>query len=156
MSREMPRSASRRRYWLPDGLEVERNRISGRCWWNFPTQESKLDPLNGDAYERMGDAYIQAGDFFRAQYNLNRAVLLEPTVSAPFILLGKALLRQENPLMARMYLEHALQMDPNSYMAHYLLGQTYRLLGRTDEAQREYRATEQIQAAIMPKLESLP
>lgn len=118
-------------------------------------QESNLDPLNGDAYERLGDAYIQSGDFARAQQNLNRAVLLEPTVSAPFILLGKTLLRQENPLMARMYLEHALQMDPNSYMAHYLLGQTYRLLGRADDAQREYRATEQIQAAIMPKLESL-
>jgi hypothetical protein len=40
-------------------------------------------------------------------------------------------------------------------MAHYLLGQTYRLLGRTAEAQREYHATEQIQAAVMPKLESL-
>ncbi len=118
-------------------------------------QESKLDPLNGGPYERLGDAYIQAGDFERAQLNLNRAVLLEPTVSAPFILLGKALLKQENPLMARMYLERALGMDPNNSIAHYLLGQTYRRLGRLEDAQREFHATEQIQAANMPKLESV-
>lgn len=118
-------------------------------------QERNLDPLNGDAYERLGDAYIRAGDFPSAQQSLNRAVLLEPTVSVPFILLGKTLLKQENPLMARMYLEHALQIDPNSYMAHYLLGQAYRSLGRGDDAQREYHTSEKIQAAAMPKLESL-
>jgi tetratricopeptide (TPR) repeat protein len=118
-------------------------------------QERDLDPLNGAAYDRLGDAYIRAGDFGRAQQALNRAVLLEPTVSVPFILLGKALLKQEIPLMAKMYLEHALQMDPNNYMAHFLLGQAYRSLGRGDDASREYRAAEQIQAASAPKFESM-
>jgi tetratricopeptide (TPR) repeat protein len=118
-------------------------------------QECDLDPLNGAVYDRLGDAYIRAGDFPRAQQALNRAVLLEPTVSVPFTLLGKALLKQQNPLMARMYLEHALQMDPNSYMAHFLLGQAYRSLGQADDANREYHAAEQIQAASAPKFESM-
>jgi Tfp pilus assembly protein PilF len=81
-------------------------------------------------------------------------VLLEPNVNIPFILLGKVLLKQKNPLMAKMYLERALEMDPRNYMAHHLLGQAYRALGRSDDAVREYRAAEQIQAAKEPHLES--
>jgi len=75
-------------------------------------------------------------------------------VNIPFILLGKVLLKQQNSLMAKMYLEHALQMDPRNYMAHYLLGQAYRALGRTDDAAREYQAAEQIQADSEPHFES--
>jgi tetratricopeptide (TPR) repeat protein len=117
-------------------------------------QERNLNPVDGAVYERLGDAYIRAGDFDRAQQALDRAVLLEPTVNIPFILLGKVLLKQKNSLMAKMYLEHALEMDPRNYMAHYLLGQAYRALGRTDDAAREYQAAEQIQSASAPHLES--
>ncbi len=119
-------------------------------------QERDLDPLNGAVYERLGDSYIRAGNFERAQQALNRAVLLEPTVNIPFILLGKVLLKQQNSSMAKMYLEHALEMDRKNYMAHYLLGQAYRALGRTDDAAREYHAAEQIQAASAPHFESTP
>jgi tetratricopeptide (TPR) repeat protein len=117
-------------------------------------KERDLNPLDGAVYERLGDAYIRAGDFNRAQQALDRAVLLEPNVNAPFILLGKVLLKQENSMMAKMYLEHALQIDPKNYMAHYLLGQAYRALGRTDDAAREYKAAEQLQEASTPQLES--
>jgi tetratricopeptide (TPR) repeat protein len=117
-------------------------------------KERDLNPLDGAVYERLGDAYIHAGDFDHAQQSLDRAVLLEPNVNAPFILLAKVLLKQQNSMMAKMYLEHALQMDPRNYMAHYLLGQAYRALGRTDDAAREYKAAEQIQDAGAPQLES--
>ena len=117
-------------------------------------QESSLNPLDGLVYERLGDAYIHAGDFDQAQHALDRAVLLEPAVNIPFILLGKVLLKQQNSLMAKMYLEHALEIDPKNYMAHYLLGQAYRALGRADDATREYQAAAQIQEASEPHLES--
>jgi tetratricopeptide (TPR) repeat protein len=117
-------------------------------------KEGDLNPLEGTVYERLGDAYIHAGDFDRARQALNRAVLLEPSVNIPFILLGKVLLKQKNSLMAKMYLEHALGMDPRNYMAHYLLGQAYHALGRSDDAEREYRAAEQVQAAKEPHFES--
>jgi tetratricopeptide (TPR) repeat protein len=119
-------------------------------------QERDLDPLNGAVYERLGDTYIRGGDFDRAQQALNRAVVLEPTVNIPFILLGKVLLKQQNPSMAKMYLQHALEMDPKNYMAHYLLGQAYRALGRTDDAAREYHTAEQIHTASEPHFEATP
>jgi Tfp pilus assembly protein PilF len=56
--------------------------------------------------------------------------------------------------MAKMYLEHALEIDPKNYMAHYLLGQAYRALGRTDDANREYQTAQQIQDASAPHLEA--
>jgi tetratricopeptide (TPR) repeat protein len=117
-------------------------------------KEGDLNPLEGTVYERLGDAYIHTGDFDRARQALNRAVLLESNVNIPFILLGKVLLKQKNSLMAKMYLEHALEMDPRNYMAHYLLAQAYRALGRSDDAEREYRAAEQVQAAKEPHFES--
>jgi tetratricopeptide (TPR) repeat protein len=117
-------------------------------------KEGELNPLEGTVYERLGDAYIHADDFDRAQQALDRAVLLEPNVNIPFILLGKVLLKKNNSLMAKMYLERALEMDPRNYMAHYLLGQTYRSLGRSDDAEREFLAAEQVQAAKEPHLES--
>jgi tetratricopeptide (TPR) repeat protein len=117
-------------------------------------QESTLNPLDGAVYERLGDAYIHVSDFDHAQQALDRAVLLEPTVNIPFILLGKVLLKQQNSLLAKMYLEHALEIDPKNYMAHYLLGQAYRVLGRIDDANREFQTAEQIQDASAPHLES--
>jgi len=36
-------------------------------------------------------------------------------------------------------------MDPNNPMPHHLLGQAYRELGRTDEAERELKLAEQLQ-----------
>ena len=117
-------------------------------------KERDLNPLDGGVYERLGDAYIRAGDFESAQQALDRAVLLEPTLNVPYILLGKVLLKRQNSLMAKMYLERALQIDDKNYMAHYLLGQAYRALGRSDDAAREYQAAERIQTASEPHLET--
>jgi tetratricopeptide (TPR) repeat protein len=117
-------------------------------------KERDLDPLDGAAYDRLGDAYLREEDFARAQQALNRAILLEPNMSVPYLLLGKTLLKQQNPFLAKMYLEHALQMDPRNYVAHFLLGQTYRSLGQVDDAKREYEVAVKIQTASTPKLES--
>ncbi len=117
-------------------------------------QERELNSLSGLPYERLGDAYIRDEDWRRAQQVLDQAILLEPNVSVPYLLLGKVLLKQGNPFMARMYLQHALQMDSRNYMAHYLLGRAYRSLGRKEEANREFEMSSKIQAARAPKFES--
>jgi tetratricopeptide (TPR) repeat protein len=117
-------------------------------------KERDLDPLDGLPYERLGDAYIRNGDFSRAQQALDQAILLEPNVSIPYILLAKVLLKHENPFMAKMYLEHALQMDSRNYMAHFLLGRAYQSLGQKNDSTREFETASKIQTASGPKLES--
>jgi predicted Zn-dependent protease len=115
-------------------------------------QERAINPLYGGLYDRLGDAYLRAGEYDKAQQALNRAVLLEPTSTGPYILLGKVLLKQRNAAMATMYLERARNMDPNNFMTHSLLGQAYRAAGRTEDAQRETAKSIELQAATAPKL----
>lgn len=110
-------------------------------------KEQQLNPLNGELYDRLGDAYLRNRQFAEAQHALNRAVLLEPNATGPYILMGKLMLNQQNPVMAAMYLERARQMDPGNYMTHFLLGQVYRTEGRRDDAASEFQAAERLQAS---------
>jgi predicted Zn-dependent protease len=115
-------------------------------------QERAINPLYGGLYDRLGDAYLRAGEYDKAQQALNRAVLLEPASTGPYILLGKVLLKQGNAAMATMYLERARNMDPNNYMIRGLLGQAYRAAGRREDAERETAKAVELQAATAPKL----
>jgi predicted Zn-dependent protease len=118
-------------------------------------KERVRNPLDGSLYDRLGDAYTRAGDYTKAQQVLQQALLLEPNSTGPYILLGKVLLKRQDPVGAAMYLERAVQMDPNNYMTHNLLGQAYRSLGRTEDANRETQTAQRIQSSNEPKLETV-
>jgi predicted Zn-dependent protease len=118
-------------------------------------KERAHNPLNGNVYDRLGDAYSRAGNYQQALQSLQRAVLLEPNTTAPFILLGKVLLKQQAPANAMQYLEHAESMDPSNYMTHSLLGQAYRALGRSEDASRETQTAQKLQADSEPKLQNV-
>lgn len=118
-------------------------------------KERARNPLDGTIYDRLGDAYSRAGKYQEALQSLQRAVILEPNVTAPFMLLGKVLLKQQAPANAAMYLEHAETMDPGNYMTHSLLGQAYRSLGRTVDAGRETQIAQKLQADSEPKLQNI-
>jgi predicted Zn-dependent protease len=115
-------------------------------------QERAINPLYSAMYYRLGDAYLRAGQYDKSQQSLNRAVLLDPASTGPYILLGKVLLKQRNAAMATMYLERARNMDPNNYMVRGLLAQAYRAAGRTEDAERETAKSVELQAATAPKL----
>ena len=112
------------------------------------------NPLEGAVYDRLGDAYVRAGKYDQAQATLQEAVLLEPNATGPLILLGKAMIKKNDPLGAATYLERAVQMDPANYMTHSLLGQAYRAMGRQEDASRENATAQKLQAATEPKLDS--
>ena len=65
------------------------------------TAESKRDPLDGNVYDRLGDALQRKGDYTGAQQTLQRALLLTPNSTGPYILLGKVMLRQNDPATLR-------------------------------------------------------
>lgn len=113
-------------------------------------KEVKVNPLDGETYDRMGDAYIRSGQFARAQKALDRAVLLEPNASGPYILLGRTLLEEKDPVTATMYLERAEKMDPSNAMTHMLLGRAFTAAGRKDDASREFEILQKLQGATTP------
>ena len=102
-------------------------------------------------YDRLGDAYVRNGQFEEARVALNKAVLLEPNATGPYILLGEALIKLGEPIQALHYLNRAVTMDPGNYVTHTILGQAYRALGRTADANREYKLAVEIQHRSDPK-----
>jgi Flp pilus assembly protein TadD len=120
-------------------------------------QERELNPLEGSIYDRLGDAYVRSGDDEKAQRELSRAVLLEPNATGPYILLGKVMLNQQNYLLAELYLERAVGMDPKNSISHNLLGQAYRRTGRTAEANQQFRIADALEngRGTAPKVESI-
>jgi tetratricopeptide (TPR) repeat protein len=116
--------------------------------------EKARNPLEGIVYERLGDAYVRAARYDDARTALQQAVLLEPNATGPYILLGKTMLKKQDPLAAATFLEHANKMDADNYIAHNLLGQAYRAMGRREDATRETDIAQKIQAASEPKLQS--
>ena len=119
-------------------------------------KERDLNPLDGELYNRLGDAYIRSGQYREAQQALDRAVLLEPNSTGPYILLGKVLLQQQDPVMAIMYLERAEHMDPANYMIHTLLAQAYRTADRKDDAAREFKTAGKLQSVSPPSGDTQP
>ncbi len=116
-------------------------------------KERVHDPLDGPLYDRLGDAYYRSGRYQDAQRSLQRALLLEPNSTGPYILLGKVLLKLQDPLGAATYLERARSMDPANYRTHSLLGQAYRSLGRQEDAARETQLSQRLQTASEPKID---
>jgi cytochrome c-type biogenesis protein CcmH/NrfG len=107
--------------------------------------ERAINPLNGNLYDRLGDAYLRNGRFDEAKDALNRAVVLEPSSTAPYILLGETFLKLSEPIQALHYLDHAEKMDPSNYLTHNLLGQAYKATGQVEEANREFRMVVDLQ-----------
>jgi predicted Zn-dependent protease len=110
--------------------------------------ERKINPMNGEVYERLGDSYLRASRYEDAQQALNCALLLEPNSTGPYILLGQVLLKRDDALTALNYLLRAEHMDSSNHLTHLLLGQAYRALGRKEDATREYKTAESIQNAV--------
>jgi predicted Zn-dependent protease len=102
-------------------------------------------------YDRLGDAYLRNGQYEEAQQALNRAVLLEPNSTAPYILLGETFLKLNHPIEALHYLDHAVKMDPSSYLIHNLLGQAYKATGQVEEANREFQLVVDLQHNTPPQ-----
>ena len=111
----------------------------------FFDKERQRNPLEPSVYERLGDTLSRAARYPEARTSLQRAILLEPNSTGPYILLGKVSLKENDPVSALTYLQRAERMDPANYMTHNLLSQAYRSVGRTAEATKELQLTEQTQ-----------
>ena len=116
-------------------------------------QERAINPGFAEVYDRLGDTYLRSGKFQEAQAALMKALSLDTSRTGPFILMGKVLLRRDDPQAAAMYLQHAEKMDPSNTMTHALLSQTYRKLGREDDAKREIDLASKIHASTELKLQ---
>jgi tetratricopeptide (TPR) repeat protein len=109
-------------------------------------QELALDPAHAPTYYKLADAYTRVMKWDDAERLLQRSIWLDSTASGPYILMGKVLLNKGEPNLAVRTLRHALQMDPNNYITHHLLGESYRALGEAQQAADELKLAGQLES----------
>jgi len=110
-------------------------------------EEIRINPAFAPARTRAADAELHLERFAEAETESERSIWLDSTTSEPLLVLAKTLLAQGRNEQAERTLLSALALDANSYTAHFLLGQAYRQLGKTELADRESRLAAQIQQA---------
>ncbi|ABF39918.1 Tetratricopeptide repeat protein [Candidatus Koribacter versatilis Ellin345] len=108
-------------------------------------KELNLNPSYAPAYYKLADAYSRVQKYDDAERLLQRSIWLDATTTGPYILLGKVLEKKGEPLLALRALQHAASMDPKNPITHHLLGQSYRDLGKSDDAERELKLAEELQ-----------
>jgi tetratricopeptide (TPR) repeat protein len=107
-------------------------------------QELVLNPSYAPGYYKLADAFSRVQKWDDAERLLQRSIWLDSTSTGPYILLGKVLEKKGEPLLALRALQHAATMDPNNPITHHLLGQSYKDLGKMEDAQRELKTAEEL------------
>jgi tetratricopeptide (TPR) repeat protein len=108
-------------------------------------KELAINPADAPTYYKLADAYSRIQKYDDAQRLLQRSIWLDATSTGPFILMGKVLDKKGEYELAVRSLQRAVNMDPNNPVTHHLLGETYRDMGKKDEADSELRLAEQLQ-----------
>jgi len=108
-------------------------------------KEISVNPANAAAFYKLADAYSRIQKYDDAERLLQRSIWLDATSTGPYILMGKVLEKKGELELALRALRRAAVMDPNNPMTHHLLGQTYRDMGRRDEAESELKTAQELQ-----------
>jgi tetratricopeptide (TPR) repeat protein len=96
----------------------------------------KEQPAYDWAHADLADFFLRRDENEKAFQLAAEAAARNPNSARNCFLTGKALARLEKPELSVRWLERAVQLDGQFADALYLLGQTYRKLGRQDEAAR--------------------
>jgi tetratricopeptide (TPR) repeat protein len=107
-------------------------------------QELAINPASAPALYKLADAYSRVQKYDEAERLLQRSIWLDASSTGPYILMGKVLQKKGEPVLAIRTLHRAVLMDPNNPITHHLLGQAYRDIGKTDEAEQELKIAEQL------------
>ena len=113
--------------------------------------ELAINPGHAETYYKLADADSRIQKFDDAEKLLQRSIWLDPTATGPYVLMGKVLEKKGEPELAVRALRHAAAMDPNNAITHHLLGQAYRDLGNSEEAERELKLAGQLEGAADSK-----
>ena len=91
------------------------------------------------ALHRLGQYLLSSGDLVKSAEMFDRVIELVPSSVEGLVGRADVHLRRSEPDKALPLLQRALEIDPNYKVAHYLLGNAYRDLGRQQEATRHLR-----------------
>ncbi|MBN1344865.1 MAG: tetratricopeptide repeat protein [Phycisphaerae bacterium] len=100
----------------------------------------ELRPDYATGYFNLGCAYFMMGQLEPAREAFEAAIAREPSGSRAYTALGTVLNWEGRPGEAKGYLERAIALDRKGALhATYQLGESYRQLGKPEEAVKYYR-----------------
>ncbi len=97
-----------------------------------------LDPRFVPAYERLGAAALDRGEFARAEELYRKVIVLDRTMPGAFDNLASALLKQRKLTEALEALAKELENSPASSRAYFHRGRAYVMLGQYAKAEESY------------------
>jgi tetratricopeptide (TPR) repeat protein len=100
---------------------------------------------NIDAAYILGVAYVQTKKYSEGRAAFAKMFGVPPDSAAAYLFAARMLLRLDFGPIAEEYGLKAVSLDPKLPLAHQLLGQAYRDLGRSEDAERELKLAEQLQ-----------
>jgi tetratricopeptide (TPR) repeat protein len=98
------------------------------------------EPVDGEAWKLLADAYLEAGDEDAAVRTLDDLARHAPTDGAGFRELGRAFLERKEPARAERHLRRAAELDPRDAETHRLLAEVHEALRREPEARDDLLA----------------
>ena len=122
------------RLLLADGKDTD---IDKKALESFQ-QELVVNPQDALTHHEMGEIFRRSRDFAAARTHYQKALELSAQLVEARVGLGKLYLAEQQPEKALNELEEVVRQDPRNAQAHYALMLTYRDLGRTEEAQKEF------------------
>jgi tetratricopeptide (TPR) repeat protein len=124
--------------------------------WDAATEQFRAelanDPSNCVAQWKIGNIILeQHGDSTEALAEVQKALDACPNLMGARVDRARALIKLERHAEAVKDLEAAEKADPAEASTHFLLGQAYRALGRTPEAQAEMNVFSQLEESARAK-----
>jgi tetratricopeptide (TPR) repeat protein len=105
--------------------------------------ETAINPDHLEAHINLGNLYVLRGRYDDAFYEFNRVLMADPKNQQALVNLGAAYVMAGNPDESLRYLEPAVELYPDSALAHHYLGQAAQALGDpVRAASEEKRATQ--------------
>jgi tetratricopeptide (TPR) repeat protein len=83
------------------------------------------DPKYLDAHLLLANAYVETGNWEKAEKQAQRAISIDPKQTAGYLTLGEVYRRQQKYPQAEQTLLEGLKVDPKSYQGHFELAQVY-------------------------------
>jgi len=100
-------------------------------------QELAMNPGDAHSEYELGEIFWRKHQPDEAAKHYLRATRFRPNFVDALIALGKVWTAQDRSQQAIEVLQQAVKIDPGNEVAHYRLAQTYRRLGRVQEADSE-------------------
>ena len=124
-------------------MALFRGRLAESAEWT--RGEIDVNPGNAMAWYQLGDVFVREAKWDQAIVMLQRSLWINPFYSGPYILLGRAYMKMDQPATAEGMLRRGIQYDPNNRTAHYMLAQLLQQVGRHEEAKAEFAIAEKLQ-----------